>query len=147
MPELMLDIGDRQFTVSCQEGEELHLQTAASVLDAEARVVNNSVGRVPESRMLLMAGLMLADKMAAVADQERYGEERIDGLEARLREAEERALKLKRDLEAAQAAPPPEPVPAHIPPVASDPVDAAYLVSVASELEALAQHLEDTVNA
>ena len=143
MPELTLDIGDRQFTVSCQPGEELHLQTAASVLDAEAKVVNNSVGRVPESRMLLMAGLMLADKMAAVSEQERYSDERVEGLEARLRESEERALKLAKDLEAAKAAPP---VAQPQEPAAPD-LDLERLARMATDLEKLADELEDAVNA
>lgn len=139
MPELVLDIGGRQFTVACQPGEELHLQTAASVLDAEAQVVNESVGRVPESRLLLMAGLMLADKMAATAETERFAEERIEGLETRLRESEERVAKLRLELEnapkMAEAAPP----------MPAEP-DLEMLSGLAGELEKLAEDLEAEVN-
>lgn len=143
MPELTLSIGDRKFTVACQEGEELHLQTAASVLDAEAKVVNQSVGRVPEGRMLLMAGLMLADKMAAVAEQERYAEERIDGLETRLRQSEERAAKLRLQLESASNAP----TAASNGASGGDPIDLEALTRVAAELEKLAEELEASTQA
>lgn len=62
MPEVEVEIGGRRFTVACQPGEEDYLITAASVLDTEASAIGEKIGRLPESRMLLMAGLMLADK-------------------------------------------------------------------------------------
>ena len=62
MPEVEVEIGGRRFTVACQPGEEDYLITAASVLDTEASALGEQIGRLSESRMLLMAGLMLADK-------------------------------------------------------------------------------------
>lgn len=144
MPELTLDIGDRKFTVSCQAGEELYLKSAAKLLDAEARTVTQSVGRVPESRMLLMAGLMLADKSAAAGDQGKFADEKIADLESRLRDAETKALALQRDLDAALAAPAPAPDPA---PQEPDGADAAALARIADDLEALADDLEARINA
>ncbi|WP_223421090.1 cell division protein ZapA [Tateyamaria pelophila] len=69
MPEVTISIGGRQFSVACQEGEENYLHTAAKMLDDEAQVLSDQVGRMPEARMLLMAGLMLADKTASVEDK------------------------------------------------------------------------------
>lgn len=69
MPEIKISIGTRQFEVACQEGEESYLHSAAKMLDDEAQVLADAVGRMPEARMLLMAGLMLADKTAAVEDK------------------------------------------------------------------------------
>ena len=62
MPEVQITIGDRQFEVACNAGEEDYLHAAARMLDEEAAVLASQIGRVPEARMLLMAGLMLADK-------------------------------------------------------------------------------------
>ena len=39
------------------------------MLDDEAQVLSDQVGRMPEARMLLMAGLLLADKTASVEDK------------------------------------------------------------------------------
>ena len=83
MPEVSISIGGRQFEVACQDGEESYLHSAAKMLDDEAQVLSDQVGRMPEARMLLMAGLMLADKTASVED--RIGEERAELAE---REAE-----------------------------------------------------------
>lgn len=80
MPEVTIEIGGRAFEVACQDGEQKYLQAAARLLDGEASVLTDQIGRMPESRMLLMAGLMLADKTA--------------GLEERLERAEQELAQL-----------------------------------------------------
>ena len=69
MPEVNISIGGRLFEVACQEGEQRYLEAAARMLDREAAVMTDQLGRMPESRMLLMAGLMLADKTAGLEDR------------------------------------------------------------------------------
>ncbi len=69
MPEITIQIGGRDFEVVCKSGEEDFLQSAAAMLDVEATALNTAMGRIPESRMLLMSGLMLADKTASLEDQ------------------------------------------------------------------------------
>ena len=81
MPDLDIHIGGKTFQVACQPGEERFLQAAAQMLDTEAQPLIAQMGRLPEARMLLMAGLMLADKTAAVEDEAK-------GLRARLAELE-----------------------------------------------------------
>lgn len=66
MPEVTVNIGGRPFVVACQAGEEGFLHAAADRLNEEALTVTGQIGQVPESRMLLMAGLLLADKIIAV---------------------------------------------------------------------------------
>ncbi|ASM71965.1 MULTISPECIES: cell division protein ZapA [Roseobacteraceae] len=84
MPEVIISIGGRQFEVACQEGEDTYLQAAAKMLDEEAKVLSDQVGRMPEARMLLMAGLMLADKTASVEDRVAEIQARLDEREAEL---------------------------------------------------------------
>ena len=83
MPDLEIFIGGRSFTVSCQPGEEHFLRGAAAMLDTEAQPLVAQMGRLPEARMLLMAGLMLADKTAAVEDELRQLKLKLDDLESR----------------------------------------------------------------
>ena len=82
MPEVNIEIGGRIFQVACQTGEEHFLQSAAKLLDNEAQVLADQIGRMPEARMLLMAGLMLADKTAGLEEQLRYKEEQTTNLES-----------------------------------------------------------------
>lgn len=77
MPEVAITIGGREFQVACQEGEEHFLHSAASLLDTEAQALAEAMGRVPESRMLLMAGLMLADKTAGLEEELRAAEQKL----------------------------------------------------------------------
>lgn len=82
MPEVRITIGGRDFDVACQEGEEHFLRSAAQMLDGEARLLVDQIGRMPDARMLLMAGLMLADKTAGLDEQMRALEETIASQEA-----------------------------------------------------------------
>lgn len=84
MPNVNVTIGGREFEVACQEGEEHYLRSAAGLLDAEASTLVSQIGRMPEQRMLLMAGLMLADKAAGADEQMRFKEEKLARLEAEL---------------------------------------------------------------
>ncbi|WP_338547796.1 cell division protein ZapA [Roseovarius phycicola] len=84
MPEVDVEIGGRKFEVACQEGEEHYLRAAAAMLDEEASLLTAQIGRIPEARMLLMAGLMLADKTAGVQDKLRESEDKMTEKEAEL---------------------------------------------------------------
>lgn len=125
MPEVVISIGGRQFEVACQDGEEHFLRTAAKMLDAEAAVLVNQIGRMPESRMLLMASLMLADRTA--------------GLEDQLRAAEERAVVAERVATNARANPERVEVPV-IPDIVSD-----TFAEIAARTEALAARIEEKI--
>lgn len=127
MPEVEISIGGRSFEVACQAGEEHFLLTAAQMLDDEAQVLLQQIGRVPEARMLLMAGLMLADKTA--------------GLEDKLREMEARVEQAEQQVAAFRAAPPPAPERVEVPVVPQAVTDS--LAEIAARAEALATQLED----
>jgi cell division protein ZapA len=90
MAEIEISIGGRKFAVSCQEGEEHYLQSAAKHLDTEATILVDQIGRIPENRMLLMSALMLADKTAGLEDQVRIAAETVAKMEARIEELQNR---------------------------------------------------------
>ncbi|MGB1236335.1 MAG: cell division protein ZapA [Planktomarina sp.] len=85
--------------VACQTGEEGFLESAAALLDHEASTLVRQIGKLPENRTLLMAGLMLADRAGAADDKGdahntlvQSMQSRIDTLEAALAEAEARPV-------------------------------------------------------
>lgn len=127
MPEVEIKIGGRSFDVSCQEGEEHYLHSAAKMLDDEAQALASQIGRLPEARMLLMAGLMLADKTAGVED--------------RLREMQVQVDTLKTELERLKNAPTPDPVRVEVPVVPQSVLET--LAEVAARAEALASQIEE----
>lgn len=127
MPEVAITIGGRTFEVACQEGEEHYLHAAAKMLDTEARVLSDQIGRLPEPRMLLMAGLMLADKTA--------------GLEDKVREQEDRIAELVGERDALRNQPAPEPERVEVPVVPQSVTDT--LAEIAARAEALAGEVEE----
>ena len=61
-------IRDR-YTLQAQDGEERLLRRAAALLDEEAGKITEQAGRMPEPRLLLLAGLMLADRYNSMEDR------------------------------------------------------------------------------
>ncbi len=84
MPDVWIKVGGRDFDVACQEGEEHFLKSAAAMLDTEASVLAGQIANLTEARMLLMAGLMLADKTAGMEDSLKAAEARLAEVEAEL---------------------------------------------------------------
>lgn len=82
MATIDFTVGLRNYQESCQDGEERLLQRAAALLDTEARAILNQAGRVPEPRLLLLAGLMLADRTLAAEDRAGAAERELARLKA-----------------------------------------------------------------
>jgi cell division protein ZapA len=62
MPLVNVMVNARAYTIACDDGEEDHLRELAAAVDAKAREVLGSVGQVGDTRLLLMAALLLADE-------------------------------------------------------------------------------------
>lgn len=127
MPEVTIMIGGRPFAVACQDGEESYLHSAAKMLDDEAQVLADQAGRMPEARMLLMAGLMLADKTASVED--------------RIREVEGALAEREAELEGLRTMGAPEPERIEVPVVPQAVTET--LAELAARAEALAADIEE----
>ena len=100
MPDVMFDIGGRSYTVACGDGEEALLQSAAARLGTEADHVVKSGQNLPESRVLLMAGLMLADQLSEAAKTPVVIDELAE--EGKINELESALADAKSDVEALQ---------------------------------------------
>ena len=127
MPQVEIVIGGRSFEVACQEGEEPFLRSAALMLDTEASSLSAHIGRMPEARMLLMAGLRLADKTAGLEDRVREADARIEELSVQVAEASVRNVPVRERIEVPV-------VPAHV---------TDTLTEIAARAEALAAMVEE----
>ena len=123
MPHVEVAIGGRTFEVACQDGEEHFLYSAAQMLDSEATHLSGQIGRMPEARMLLMAGLMLADKTAGLEEKLKASETRMAGLQAQIHQLQSR-----------------QPEQVEVPVVPSEVTDT--LAEIAARAEALADQIE-----
>ena len=96
MPEVAINLGDKKFTVTCQPGEESALESAASLLNDEASYLVSEIGQLSEQKLLLMSGLMLADKMFSQS-------EKLTKCEATLEEALTKIKELEDDKNSSKA--------------------------------------------
>ncbi|SEA16494.1 cell division protein ZapA [Rubrimonas cliftonensis] len=85
MATLDVSVGGRSYQLACEDGQEKRLAELARVVDAELRALAAQIGAVGEARLLLMAALVLADRLSdaetAAAPEDFSG---IDAATARL---------------------------------------------------------------
>lgn len=69
MSEVTCTIGHKEYSLQAQPGEERLVRRAAAVLDDQAQDILAQAGRLPEPRLLLLVGLMLADRLNAMEER------------------------------------------------------------------------------
>jgi cell division protein ZapA len=95
MPLVNVMVNGRAYTIACDDGEEDHLRQLAATVDAKTREVLTSVGQVGDTRLLLMAALLIADEHPGkpdVADPPAGNSSQRAELEAQAKAAEDRTV-------------------------------------------------------
>ncbi|PQM56260.1 MAG: hypothetical protein CML39_05270 [Rhodobacteraceae bacterium] len=91
MAEVNVKVGERTYTVECDPGEEVEVQDAASELNAESQKILGSIGKVPEVKLLLMAGLMLGGRLRILEENQEKQITQIKSLENQVSELREKS--------------------------------------------------------
>jgi cell division protein ZapA len=63
MGQVIVDIGGRNYSLSCRDGDEAHLTELADGIAQKAEGLTQSLGPMTEARLLLMSALMVADEL------------------------------------------------------------------------------------
>ncbi len=100
MAHVIVQVNGRPYTMQCPEGEEAHLRELADLLDGEVQRVKQSVGNVGDIRMLVMAGLMVADRLSEAIRKIESVEEQIAGLREARNIAQSETAALEREVTA-----------------------------------------------
>ena len=95
MAQVIVQVNDRPYTMQCPDGEEEHLRDLARLLDAEVQRIKRSVGSVGDIRILVMSGLMVADRLSEAIKRVEELEEQIRSL----RESRNLAQQQTKDVE------------------------------------------------
>ena len=90
MPEINININDQDYTVVCDPGEEQHLKSLASQIDFKVREVTKRFGKIGETRLMVMASLLMADQAQELSKLNKDNIIKIKSLEASLNENEKR---------------------------------------------------------
>jgi len=67
--QLEVTINGHAYQVACDDGEEEHLLNLADYVDRKIGELAKTLGQVGEARLMLMAGLVIADELAETMDK------------------------------------------------------------------------------
>jgi cell division protein ZapA len=81
MAQVSIRINGRSYEVNCEDGQEQHVQRLANSLANAVGDLVKQVGQVGDARLLVMAGLVLADEMAEQKAELAAAKARIEALE------------------------------------------------------------------
>jgi len=80
MANVVVNIAGRPYTMQCPDGEEDHLKDLAKLLDTEVGRIRQSVGAIGDIRQLVMAGLMVADRLSEATRKLEEIQDQLDGM-------------------------------------------------------------------
>jgi len=64
MAQVDVTINGRGYKVACDDGQEAHLGKLGEYVDARVAELTEAVGQIGDSRLLVMASLLIADELA-----------------------------------------------------------------------------------
>ena len=91
MGQVNTTIAGRQYRLACEDGQEDHLLALAKDIDSRIIDLRRKFGEIGDTRLTVMAALMLADEMAENRQKMRQLEEEIAGLNEAREVSAERA--------------------------------------------------------
>ena len=95
MSQVDVQINGKSYNVSCDDGQEDHLLELAGYVDQRVQELIKSVGQVGDTRILVMACLLIADELAEIYSNEKNAHSGEDNHE---RVFEQRLVKLTNEL-------------------------------------------------
>ncbi len=62
MGQIVITVNEQNYTLACRDGEEDRLMELSKYVNAKSETLTKTMGQVGETRVLLMASLLLADE-------------------------------------------------------------------------------------
>ena len=81
MASINATIAGRQFRLACEDGQEEHLQLLARELDERIEELRKKFGEIGDTRLTVMAALMVADELSETTRKMRRLEEEATALQ------------------------------------------------------------------
>ena len=81
MAKIVATIAGRQFRLACEDGQEDHLQALAKDIDQRIIDLRRKFGEIGDTRLTVMAALMVADELAEAMHRIRRLEEDVAALQ------------------------------------------------------------------
>ena len=86
MSQITVTVNNRSYAITCEPGQERHVQSLTSELDRRVAALARDLGQVGEARLLLLTALTILDELAEAESRApdpaaREGLQRLDKLE------------------------------------------------------------------
>ena len=81
MSQVTVTINGRQFRMACEDGQESHLQELAADFDQRVERMRRNFGEIGDTRLTMMAALMVADELAEARAKLRQMEQELATLQ------------------------------------------------------------------
>jgi len=81
MAQVNITIGGRVYRMACDDGQEEHLQRLAHDLDHRLEKLREAFGEVGDTRLIVMAAIMVADELSEARRRARALEQEMDGVQ------------------------------------------------------------------
>ena len=88
MPEIIVNINDQDYAIVCDPGEEDHLKSLSSRIDFKVRELTKRFGKIGETRLMVMASLLIADEIHELNKKIDSDLTKISSLEEQLKNKE-----------------------------------------------------------
>lgn len=92
MGRVTLEVNGKAYVFGCEDGGEAHLQALVAQIDEKIRQVAPEAGPAGETRLMLMAALMITDDLDAERKKAAALEADIEALKKAMEEMEARVL-------------------------------------------------------
>ena len=89
MPEITVNINDQDYAIVCDPGEEDHLKDLSARIDFKVRELTERFGKIGETRLMVMASLLIADEIHELNKRIDSELTKISSLEATLKNKNE----------------------------------------------------------
>ena len=64
MGQVVVKVNERDFTLSCPDGQESRIRRLAQYVDAKIGEFTKTIGKVGDARLILLAALVIADELS-----------------------------------------------------------------------------------
>ena len=68
MGQVTVKVNGRDFSLSCDDGQEPRIRRLAQIVDARVAEFAGSLGQIGDARLILLGALILADELAEAND-------------------------------------------------------------------------------
>lgn len=68
MAQVDITVNGKTYRIACEDGQEQRLTNLASMVDAHVKDLVEQVGQVGDTRLLVMASLLIADELIDLRD-------------------------------------------------------------------------------